>query len=268
MSGVLETRSRYVRGLGHGAKLMAPSRSTRAAMEAELNRRNEENRHLRSQLEELRDEMRKSRVAMEAKIMKRTEELRIQQERQMQEMFQSLAARFQVLGCSTTPQTWGFPGDEIFEMEAEFCGADVSMEDLSSFLDRKGNGVDYSVFYDSDEDRYRVVTKMTQEKRKHNVSIEELDDSPHVAATTAHENIFRSAIPSDQPTPLDEPFFEEEVHEEPIQCEEPVQFDEAVWEAPVQGESVHEEAFKQKAPWETQKIRKSASTDVPRQRTW
>ncbi|KAK1309487.1 hypothetical protein QJS10_CPA09g00792 [Acorus calamus] len=106
MSGVLGTRSRYVRGLGHGAKLMAPSRSTRAAMEAELNRRNEENRHLRSQLEELRDEMRKSRVAMEAKIMKRTEELRIQQERQMQEMFQSLAARFQVLGCSTTPQTW------------------------------------------------------------------------------------------------------------------------------------------------------------------
>ncbi|KAK1307908.1 hypothetical protein QJS10_CPA09g00639 [Acorus calamus] len=167
-----------------------------------------------------------------------------------------------------TPDDRGFPGDEVFEMEAEFCGADVSMEDLSSFLDREGNGVNYSVFYDSDENRYRVVTKMTQEKRKHNVTIEELDDSPHVAATTAHENIFRSAILSDQPTPLDEPFFEEEVHEEPIQCEELVQFDEAVWEAPVQGESVHEEAFKQKVPWETQKIRKSASTDVPRQRTW
>ncbi|KAK1277482.1 hypothetical protein QJS04_geneDACA019674 [Acorus gramineus] len=81
MSEVLGTRSGYVRGLGHGAKLMAPSRSARAAMEAELNRRNEENRHLRSQLEELRDEMRESRVAMEAEIMKRTEELRIQQER-------------------------------------------------------------------------------------------------------------------------------------------------------------------------------------------
>ncbi|KAK1290387.1 hypothetical protein QJS10_CPB18g00276 [Acorus calamus] len=119
-----------------------------------------------------------------------------------------------------TPDNRGFPIDEIFEMEAEFCGADVSMEDLSSFLDREENSVDYSVFYDSNEDRYRVVTKMTQEKRKHNVSIEELDDNPHVAATTAHENIFRSAIPSDQPTPLDEPFFEEEVHEELIQCEE------------------------------------------------
>ncbi|KAK1288385.1 hypothetical protein QJS10_CPB19g01994 [Acorus calamus] len=108
MSEVLGTRSGYVRGLGHGAKLMAPSRSGRAVIEAELNRRNKENQHLRLQLEELRDEMRENRAAMEAEMMKRTKELRIhqeRQERQMQEMFQSLAARLQIPGCSTAPQT-------------------------------------------------------------------------------------------------------------------------------------------------------------------
>ncbi|KAK1302240.1 hypothetical protein QJS10_CPB12g00020 [Acorus calamus] len=109
ISNVLGSRSGYVRGLGHGAKLMAPSRTSRAAMKAELMRHNEKNQHLQLQLEELRHEMKESRAVMEAEITRRTEEIRLhqeRQERQMQEMFPSLSTQLQVPGFSTTSQTW------------------------------------------------------------------------------------------------------------------------------------------------------------------
>ncbi|KAK1299392.1 hypothetical protein QJS10_CPB14g01058 [Acorus calamus] len=122
MSDVLGNKSGYVRGLGHGAKFMAPSRSNRVVMEAELKKRAEENQRLQLQIEELRDEIRESRavmdeeitkrtrdelmesrVAMEAEITRRTDEIRVQQETQMQEMFQSLMAQLQLPRSSTTP---------------------------------------------------------------------------------------------------------------------------------------------------------------------
>ncbi|KAK1265108.1 hypothetical protein QJS04_geneDACA017842 [Acorus gramineus] len=121
MSDVLGARSGYVRGLGHGAKLMAPSRSSRVVVGAQLKKRAEENQQLRIQIEELRDEMKESRAAMEeeitrrtrdemmesravmeAEITRRTDEIRLHQERQMQDMFHSLAARLQLPGCSTS----------------------------------------------------------------------------------------------------------------------------------------------------------------------
>ncbi|KAK1260934.1 hypothetical protein QJS04_geneDACA013386 [Acorus gramineus] len=122
MSDVLGNKLGYVRGLGHGAKLMEPSRSNRVVMEAELKKRAEENQRLQLQIEELRDEIRESRAvmeeeitkrtrdelmesraAMEAEITTRTDEIQVQQDRQMQEIFQSLTAQLQLPRSSTTP---------------------------------------------------------------------------------------------------------------------------------------------------------------------
>ncbi|KAK1312819.1 hypothetical protein QJS10_CPA07g00656 [Acorus calamus] len=62
---------------------------SRAAMEEEITRRT-------------RDKMMESRVVMDTEITRRTNEIHLQQERQMQDMFQSLVARLQLPGCSTS----------------------------------------------------------------------------------------------------------------------------------------------------------------------
>ncbi|KAK1292329.1 hypothetical protein QJS10_CPB17g00380 [Acorus calamus] len=51
-----------------------------------------------------------------------------------------------------TPDDRGFQSDEMFGVESQNDGFVDPMEALSSFLDREGNGVDYAIFYDSEEE--------------------------------------------------------------------------------------------------------------------
>ncbi|KAK1317175.1 hypothetical protein QJS10_CPA05g01707 [Acorus calamus] len=114
-----------------------------------------------------------------------------------------------------TPDDMGFQSDEMFGVESHNDGFVDPMEALSSFLDREGNGVDYAIFYDSEEEQYTVVDYLNQNKRRHSVSIEELDDddAPFIPPTTVHEVPISPAVTSDQPR--------EPVHVEAM-CEEPV----------------------------------------------
>ncbi|XP_058106942.1 uncharacterized protein LOC131250675 [Magnolia sinica] len=109
LSEVLGTRSGYVRGLGHGAKLMAPARPTssrsvageRALHRADIAER--EVQQLRVIVDEIREQLERQREENERRQEKqerRIEEMRVEHERQMQEMFQALVAR---LATDTSP---------------------------------------------------------------------------------------------------------------------------------------------------------------------
>ncbi|KAK1305668.1 hypothetical protein QJS10_CPA10g01555 [Acorus calamus] len=100
-----------------------------------------------------------------------------------------------------TPDDRGFQSDEMFGVESQNDGFVDPMEALSSFLDGEENGVDYAVFYDSEEEQYTVVDYLNQNKRRHSVSIEELDDddAPFIPPTTIHEVPISPAVTSDQP---------------------------------------------------------------------
>ncbi|XP_058095834.1 uncharacterized protein LOC131241154 [Magnolia sinica] len=95
MSEVLGTCSGYVRGLGHGAKLMAPAKATSSrsiAGESALRRADileREVQHLRVVVDEIRDQLERQREEQERRI----EETRVEHERRMKEMFQAIAAR-------------------------------------------------------------------------------------------------------------------------------------------------------------------------------
>ncbi|XP_058107719.1 uncharacterized protein LOC131251173 isoform X2 [Magnolia sinica] len=106
MSEVLGTRSGYVRGLGHGAKLMAPARGTSSrsiAGESALRRADvleREVQHLRVVVDEIRDQLVRQREEQERRIEemrveheRRMEEMRVEYERRMKEMFQAIVAR-------------------------------------------------------------------------------------------------------------------------------------------------------------------------------
>ncbi|XP_058070461.1 uncharacterized protein LOC131219376 [Magnolia sinica] len=117
LSEVLGTRSGYVRGFGHGAKLMAPARAASsqsvvgksAVRRADIAEREVQQLQvvvddIREQLERQREEQERQREEHERRI----EVMRVEHERQMAEMFQSFAARLPI-DASPPPPSFDAP---------------------------------------------------------------------------------------------------------------------------------------------------------------
>ncbi|XP_058096243.1 uncharacterized protein LOC131241473 [Magnolia sinica] len=93
LSQVLGTRSRYVRGLGHGAKLMTPARATSSrsiVIGDSVVRRTDiaerEVQQLRVVIHDIREELDRQKEEQERKMMEELDRKREEQERKMEEM--------------------------------------------------------------------------------------------------------------------------------------------------------------------------------------
>ncbi|KAK1320660.1 hypothetical protein QJS10_CPA03g01419 [Acorus calamus] len=82
-----------------------------------------------------------------------------------------------------TPVQRGTQHDEIFGVESDSQDFEIPMEAFSAFFEIVGDDDPYSVYYDSEDERYRVFS---QTKHGHNVRIEELNDEQGLHDDTTH----------------------------------------------------------------------------------